>query len=29
MTLDQLGISEEDWNQIPAAGRVAIMFLLK
>jgi transposase len=29
LTLDQLGISEADWNQMPAAGRVAIMFLLK
>ena len=29
LTLDQLGITEEDWNQMPAAGRVAIMFLLK
>jgi transposase len=29
LTLDLLGISEEDWNQMPAAGRVAIMFLLK
>jgi transposase len=29
LTLDQIGISEADWNQMPAAGRVAIMFLLK
>jgi transposase len=29
LTLDQIGISEQDWNQMPAAGRVAIMFLLK
>jgi DNA-binding transcriptional MerR regulator len=28
-TLDQLGISESDWNQMPASGRVTIMFLLK
>jgi transposase len=29
LTLDQIGISEADWNQMPAAGCVAIMFLLK
>jgi len=29
LTLDQIGISEADWSQMPAAGRVAIMFLLK
>jgi len=29
LTLDQIGISEADWNQMPAAGRVAITFLLK
>jgi len=29
LTLDQIGISDADWNQMPAAGRVAIMFLLK
>jgi hypothetical protein len=29
LTLDQIGISEADWNQMPAAGRAAIMFLLK
>jgi hypothetical protein len=28
LTLDQLGISEENWNQMPPAGRAAIMFLL-
>jgi transposase len=29
LTLAQIGISDADWNQMPAAGRVAIMFLLK
>jgi transposase len=29
LTLDQIGISEADWDQMPAAGRVAIMFLIK
>jgi len=29
LTLDQLGISEEDWNQTPASVRVALMFLLQ
>jgi transposase len=29
LTLHQIGISEADWNQMLAAGRVAIMFLLK
>jgi transposase len=28
-TLDQLGISEEDWNQTPASVRAALMFLLQ
>jgi len=27
--LDQLGISEEDWNQTPASVRAALMFLLQ
>jgi len=27
--LDQLGISEEDWNQTPASVRAALMFLIK
>ena len=29
LTLDQLGISESDWNQMPPSSRVTIMFLLK
>lgn len=29
LTLDQFGISEEDWNQTPASVRVALMFLLQ
>jgi len=29
LTLDQLGISEEDWNQTPASVRTALMFLLQ
>jgi transposase len=29
LTLDQLGISEEDWNQTPASVRAALMFLLQ
>ena len=29
LTLDQIGISEADWSQMPPAGRIAIMFLLK
>jgi hypothetical protein len=29
LTLDQLGISEEDWNQTPASVRVALMFFLQ
>jgi hypothetical protein len=29
LTLDQLGISEEDWNNAPASMRAALMFLLQ
>jgi Family of unknown function (DUF6444) len=29
LTLDQLGISEQDWNQTPASVRVALMFLMQ
>jgi hypothetical protein len=29
LTLDQLGISEEDWNQTPVSVRAALMFLLQ
>ena len=29
LTLDQLGISEEDWNQTPASVRAALMFLIQ
>jgi hypothetical protein len=29
LTLDQLGTSEEDWNQTPASVRVALMLLLQ
>jgi hypothetical protein len=29
LTLDQIGISDADWNQMLATGCVAIMFLLK
>jgi len=29
LTIDQLGISEEDWNQTPASVRTALMFLLQ
>ena len=29
LTLDQFGISEEDWNQAPASVRAALMFLLQ
>jgi transposase len=29
LTLDQLGISEEDWNQTPASVRATLMFLLQ
>ena len=28
-TIDQLGISEEDWNQTPASVRTALMFLIQ
>ena len=29
LTLDPLGISEEDWNQTPASVRAALMFLIQ
>jgi transposase len=29
LTLDLLGISEEDWNQTPASVRAALMFLIQ
>jgi hypothetical protein len=29
LTLDQFGISEEDWNQTPSSVRAALMFLLQ
>jgi transposase len=29
LTLDLLGISEEDWNQMPASARAALMFLIQ
>jgi len=29
LTLDQLGISEEDWNQTPASARTVLMFLIQ
>jgi transposase len=29
LTLDQFGISEQDWNQTPASVRVALMFLIQ
>jgi hypothetical protein len=29
LTLNQLGISEEDWNQTPTSVRAALMFLLQ
>jgi hypothetical protein len=29
LTLDQIGISEVYWNQMPTAGRGVIAFLLK
>jgi hypothetical protein len=29
LTLDQLGISEQDWNQTPASVRAALMFLIQ
>jgi transposase len=29
LTLDQLGIPEEDWNQTPASVRAALMFLIQ
>jgi hypothetical protein len=29
LTLDQLGIPEEDWNQTPASVRTALMFLIQ
>ena len=29
LTIEQLGITEEDWNQTPASVRAALVFLLQ